>query len=107
MFNANNYVSTALEHTVYTNVIKDTFVAFATNDTPTICVLIAYLTTLNCICCYTGLNFLRGLKLADPVTQKVSFEISLMIGADFRWDIVEDEISRGNGPTAVKSKLGY
>ncbi|XP_071135358.1 uncharacterized protein [Mytilus edulis] len=54
-----------------------------------------------------GLNYLRGLKLAHPVTQEESFEISLLIGADYYWDLVENEVVRGNGPTAVKSKLGF
>ncbi|XP_076072041.1 uncharacterized protein LOC143043745 [Mytilus galloprovincialis] len=54
-----------------------------------------------------GLNYLRGLKLAHPVTQEESFEISLLIGADYYWDLVEDEVIRGNGPTAVRSKLGF
>ena len=31
----------------------------------------------------------------------------MLIGADFYWDIVEDHVIRGNGPTAVKSKIGY
>ena len=36
-----------------------------------------------------------------------NFEVSLLIGADYYWSIVEDKIIRGNGPTAMKSKLGY
>lgn len=51
--------------------------------------------------------YLRGLKLAHPIKEEDNFEISMLIGADFYWDIVENEIIRGNGPTAVKSKLGY
>ena len=54
-----------------------------------------------------NLSYLRGLKLAHPVTEEENFEISMLIGADFYWDIVENEIIRGNGPTAVQSKLGY
>ena len=54
-----------------------------------------------------NLSYLKGLKLAHPVTEEENFEISMLIGADFYWDIVENEIIRGNGPTAVKSKLGY
>ena len=49
--------------------------------------------------------YLLGLKLA--VTDNENFEISLLIGADHYWDIVEDHIIRGNGPTAMQSKLGY
>jgi len=36
-----------------------------------------------------------------------NFKISLLIGTDHYWDIVEDHIIRGNGPTAMSSKLGY
>ena len=50
---------------------------------------------------------LRGLKLAHPVTSDENFAISLLIGADHYWDIVEDTVIRGQGPTAVASKLGY
>ncbi|XP_045171011.2 uncharacterized protein LOC123533438 [Mercenaria mercenaria] len=53
------------------------------------------------------LPYLRGLKLAHPVTEDNNFTISMLIGADFYWDIVEDRIIRGEGPTAVKSKIGY
>ncbi|XP_063408992.1 uncharacterized protein LOC134692470 [Mytilus trossulus] len=52
-------------------------------------------------------GYLRGLKLAHTMTQQDSFDISLLVGADHYWDIVEDHIVRGNGPTAVKSKIGY
>lgn len=30
----------------------------------------------------------------------------MLISADFYWDIVEDQVVRGNRPTAVKSKIG-
>ena len=53
------------------------------------------------------LPYLLGLKLAHPVTRDNAFTISLLIGADHYWDIVEDEIIRGKGPTAVRSKIGY
>ena len=36
-----------------------------------------------------------------------NFEVSLLIRADYYWSIVEDKIIRGNGPTAMKYKLGY
>jgi hypothetical protein len=54
-----------------------------------------------------NLHYLNGLKLAHPVTSETRFEISLLIGADYYWQIVQDEIVRGDGPVAVKSKLGY
>ncbi len=55
----------------------------------------------------TQLPYLRGLPLAHPVTIDNDFKISLLIGADYYSDIVEDHIVRGNGPTAIASKLGY
>ncbi|XP_053402668.1 uncharacterized protein LOC128557990 [Mercenaria mercenaria] len=53
------------------------------------------------------LPYLQGLKLAHTVTDDSPFSISMLIGADFYWDVIEDHIIRGNGPTAVKSKVGY
>ena len=55
----------------------------------------------------TKLKYLKGLKLAHPVTQDGEFDISLLIGADPYWRIVQNHVVRGNGPTAVKSKIGY
>ena len=55
----------------------------------------------------TGLTYLKGLTLAHPTTHNENFEISLLIGADWYWDFIDDNVIRGNGPTAVKSKLGY
>jgi hypothetical protein len=49
----------------------------------------------------SNLPHLKGLKLAHPV-QDGNFNIDLLIGADFYWDIVQDNIIRGEaGPTAV------
>ena len=45
--------------------------------------------------------------MAHPITREENFEISLLIGADHYWDFIEDHIIRGNGPTAMQSKLGY
>ena len=53
------------------------------------------------------LPYLKGLLLAHPVTTNENFRISLLNGADHYWDIVEDDIIRGDGPTAVGSQLGY
>jgi len=53
------------------------------------------------------LPYLQGLQLAHPVNTDGHFNISLLIGADHYWDIVEDHIIRGNGPTATSSKIGY
>ena len=53
------------------------------------------------------LPYLHGLRLAHPGTSDSTFQISMLISADFYWDIVENHVIRGNGPTAVKSKIGY
>ena len=53
------------------------------------------------------LPYLQGLQLAHPITTDGDFHISLLIGADHYWDIVEDHIIRGDGPTATSSKIGY
>ncbi|CAC5385662.1 unnamed protein product [Mytilus coruscus] len=55
----------------------------------------------------THLKYLYGLKLAHPVSHDPMFEVSLLIGLDYYWSIVEDRIVRRTGPTAVKSKIGY
>ena len=55
----------------------------------------------------TQLPHLHGLYLAHPIMQDDSFKISILIGTDYDWDLVEDHIVRGNGPTAMSSKLGY
>ncbi|XP_065902524.1 uncharacterized protein [Dysidea avara] len=60
--------------------------------------------------CHTQLlqmKHLNGLQLANPVTKDSMFEISLLIGADYYWQFVGDHIVRGEGPTAMQSKLGY
>ena len=53
------------------------------------------------------LPHLQKLPLAHPISADKEFNISLLVGADHYWDIVEDVIVRGNGPTAVESKVGY
>ena len=55
----------------------------------------------------TSLPYLNGLRLAHPISSTEQFSITLLIGADQYWNIVEDHVIRGNGPTAVRSKLGY
>ena len=55
----------------------------------------------------TKSKYLKGLKLAFPVTQDGEFDISFLIGADHYWKIVHNHVVRGNGPTAVKFKIGY
>jgi len=51
--------------------------------------------------------YLHGLPLAHPVTSDENFHISILIGADFYWQFIQDRIIRGDGPTAVESRLGY
>lgn len=53
------------------------------------------------------LPHLRRLTLAHPITSDESLDVSLLTGADHYWDLVEDHVIRGPGPTAVASKLGY
>ncbi|XP_006825219.1 uncharacterized protein LOC102808985 [Saccoglossus kowalevskii] len=53
------------------------------------------------------LPHLRNLNLAHPISGSESFEISILIGADYYWNFVGDHIVRGPGPTAVSSILGY
>jgi len=47
------------------------------------------------------------LQLAHPISSAEHFTITQLIGADQYWNIVEDHVIRGNGPTAVKMKLDY
>ena len=53
------------------------------------------------------LPHLQKLPLAHPLSTDKQFDISLLVGADHYWDIVGDVIVRGDGPTAVESKVGY
>lgn len=43
-----------------------------------------------------NLPYLRSLKLAHPLNAHEQFEMSLVIGADFYWKIVEDKVIRGD-----------
>jgi hypothetical protein len=54
-----------------------------------------------------NIPYLKGIPLAHPVTTEENFEISLLLGADNYWNIIQDNIIRGDGPTAMQSKLGY
>ena len=55
----------------------------------------------------TKLPYLRGLKLAHAFPAHYGFRVNLLIGADYYWEFMEDKIIRGDGPTAVESKIGY
>ena len=54
-----------------------------------------------------SLPHLKGLQLANPVTDSDEFLVSILIGVDYYWSFVQDHIIRGNGPTAQQSQLGY
>ena len=41
------------------------------------------------------------------MTGDKQFNVSLLIGVDYYWKLIGDDVIRGNGPTAVQSKLGY
>ena len=53
------------------------------------------------------LSYLQQLPLAHPVTNDENFDINILIRADFYWRFVQDTVVRGDGLTAVESKLGY
>lgn len=54
------------------------------------------------------LPLLKDLTLAHPFIGQDTYHVDLLIGADYYWHFVGDEPPiRGQGPTAVKSKLGY
>ena len=53
------------------------------------------------------LPYLKDLQLAHTVTEGDNFEITILVRADYYWTFVQDQVIRGNGPTAVKSRLGY
>ncbi|XP_045036719.1 uncharacterized protein LOC116934648 [Daphnia magna] len=48
------------------------------------------------------LPHLKNLLLAHPVSKNSIFSVDILIGADFYWDIVGDQVIRGPGPTAVQ-----
>ena len=54
-----------------------------------------------------NLSYLQGLRLAHPISSTEKLHVSLLIGVDHYWQIVGNHIVRGEGPTAMESKLGY
>ena len=42
--------------------------------------------------CLKDIPYLKNLHLAHPVTLDENFEISILIGADFYWQFVQDSI---------------
>ena len=53
------------------------------------------------------LPHLKGLSLAQINVDDSPFTVEILIGADHYWAIVENEVVKGPGPTAAKSKIGY
>jgi len=53
------------------------------------------------------LPYLKGIRFIHAISDNQEFNISVLIGADFYWSIVQETVIRGPGPTTVQSKLGY
>lgn len=53
------------------------------------------------------LPHLKGLRLAHPVSERSLFDIDILIGADFYWNIVGNQVIQGQGPSAVNSRIGF
>lgn len=53
------------------------------------------------------LPHLKDLTLSHPITAAGNFEISLLVGVDFYWNLVGDHIVKGGAPQPLGSKLGY
>ena len=53
------------------------------------------------------LPYLKDIRLTYTVSDSQEFDISMFIGADFYWSIVQETLIRVPGSTALKSKLGY
>ncbi|XP_065654791.1 uncharacterized protein LOC136081405 [Hydra vulgaris] len=53
-------------------------------------------------------SHLKDLRLADSHFAEGNVRVDILIGADFYWSIVDNEIIRGiEGPVAIKSKVGF
>ena len=53
------------------------------------------------------LPYLKNLQLNHAISDSDDINISMLIGAEAYWSIVQEAVVRGPGPTAVQSKLGY
>ena len=53
------------------------------------------------------LPYLKDLHLNHAISHNDNINISMLIGADTYWSIVQETVIRGPGPTAVESKIGY
>lgn len=47
-----------------------------------------------------GLPYLKGIPLTHAVSDNQEFEISMLIGADSYWSVVQETVTPGPGPTA-------
>ena len=61
---------------------------------------------------YTGANVrdlphLRGLTLTHINVDDSPFTVNIVIGMDHYWDVAENEVIKGPGPTAAKSQIWY
>lgn len=55
-----------------------------------------------------SLPHLKNLNLAHPYTGRNVFKVDILIGADHYWHFIgDDKPVRGQGPTAVNSRVGY
>ena len=53
-------------------------------------------------------SHLKGLVLADNNVENTSLSVDILIGSDFYWDFIGNEVVRGElGPVALESKLGF
>ena len=63
--------------------------------------LSAYVVPLIC-------SHLSGLKLADSANDGEEFDLDILIGSDYYWQLVTGHVIHGNdGPTAMHTKLGW
>ena len=53
------------------------------------------------------LPYLQELPLAHTVSSDENFHISILIGAYFYWNFIQDHVVHGDRPTAVDTTLGY
>jgi len=54
-----------------------------------------------------SLPHLKNLQLTHPATANEQFDILILVDTDYYWNVILDEGIRGDGPTTVKSKIGY
>jgi len=58
--------------------------------------------------CVSESQHLAKLDLADSSDGESSWEVDMLVGSDFYWDLVTGGVSRGSqGPVAIHTKLGW